>query len=72
MLKSQNIALLVASIVLLFPSRDAAETVPVRHIEGVTFGFLVLRTVDGKAIAYGNLKQVSKGNLVTVDRLSVG
>jgi hypothetical protein len=69
MLKSQKIALLVASIALLFPSRDAAETVPVRHIEGVTFGFLVLRTVDGKAIAYGNLKQVSKGNLVTDELL---
>jgi len=65
MLKSHTIALLVVGMTLLFPNRDVAEIVAVRHVEGVAFGFLVLRTVDGKAIAYGNLKQVVRGELVT-------
>ncbi len=65
MLKSQTIVPLVIFIVLLLPTSDSAEVISVRHVEGVTFGFLVLRTVDGKAIAYGNLKQVVKGYLVT-------
>jgi len=52
-------------VALLFCNLCGAETIPVRHIEGVTFGFLVLRTVDGKPIAYGNLKQVVKGSMVT-------
>ena len=60
-----SFALLVALLAWLLPIPDAAETVPVRHVEGVTFGFLVLRTVDGRAIAYGNLQQVVKGSLVT-------
>ena len=41
-------------------SRAAAEQIPVRHLEGVTFGFLVLRDLDGKALAYGDLKQIVK------------
>ena len=59
----RTIALLI--IMMLHARFVAAESVPVRHMEGVTFGFLVLRTVDGKTIAYGNLQQVTKGNLVT-------
>lgn len=59
----RTIALLV--ITVLFPNLVAAETVSVRHVEGVTFGFLVLRTLDGKALAYGSLQQVVKGSLVT-------
>ena len=43
-------------------SNAAAEQIPVHHLEGVTFGFLVLRDLDGKALAYGDLKQVIKGN----------
>ena len=61
---SISFALAVAFLALLFPNLSGAETIPVRHIEGVTFGFLVLRTVDGKPIAYGNLKQVVTGSLV--------
>jgi hypothetical protein len=40
----------------------AAEQVPVHHLEGVTFGFLVLRDLEGKTLAYGDLKQVVNGN----------
>ena len=36
----------------------AADPVPVRHLEGVTFGFLVLRSPDGEALAYGEWKEV--------------
>jgi len=44
--------------VTIQPSRFSAEQVPAHHIEGVTFGFLVLRNLDGEAVAYGELKQV--------------
>ena len=44
--------------------------VPVRHVEGVTFGFLSLRTPDGQTIADGYLKQVAKpGNGAITDDL---
>ena len=45
---------IIASMIL------AAEPVPVHHLEGVTFGFLILRDLDGRAIAYGTIKQVVK------------
>jgi hypothetical protein len=44
--------------ILLLASLVAAEPVPVRHVEGVTFGFLVLRNVNGEILAHGELKQV--------------
>ncbi|HEX4826481.1 MAG TPA: hypothetical protein VFV19_19440 [Candidatus Polarisedimenticolaceae bacterium] len=47
----------------------AAEPVAVRHVEGLVHGFLVLRDLDGKAIADGDLVQVAKGHRVTT-RLS--
>jgi hypothetical protein len=39
-------------------SRVAADPVPVRHLEGVTFGFLVLKNLAGELLAHGELKQV--------------
>jgi hypothetical protein len=50
---------------LIHPKVALAEQTPVRHVEGVTHGFLVLRTLDGSAIADGDLKQVVKGGRVT-------
>jgi len=41
-------------IVIIQASGLTAEQIPVRHIEGVTLGFLVLRTPDGEALAYGD------------------
>jgi hypothetical protein len=41
---------------LVQASRLTAEQVPVRHLEGVTFGFLVLRSLNGGVLAYGDLK----------------
>ena len=37
-----------------------ADPIPVHHIEGVTLGFLVIRSQDGRALAYGEMKQVWK------------
>jgi hypothetical protein len=36
-------------------------------MEGVSFGFLVLRNLDGQALAYGDLKQGVKSGIVTDD-----
>jgi hypothetical protein len=44
---------------------SAGDTVPVRHVEGVIHGFLVLRTLSGEAIANGDLIQTSRGPTVT-------
>jgi len=43
----------------------AAERVAVRHREGLVHGFLALSTVDGKAIADGDLFQRAEGDRVT-------
>jgi hypothetical protein len=57
-----------ACIVLLLHSINLiADQVPVRHVEGVTHGFLVVRTVDGETIGYGDLQQVIKGGVVVDD-----
>ncbi len=40
-----------------------------RHIEGVTLGFLVLRNPDGESLAYGDWKQVVKPDGLVVDDL---
>jgi hypothetical protein len=46
-----------------------AEQIPVRHIEGVTLGFLVLRNPGGETLAYGDWKQVVKPDGLVVDDL---
>jgi len=57
-------------ILLLQHARCAADPIPVRHLEGVTFGFLTLRNIDGEIIADGYLKQVAKpGSEVITDDL---
>jgi hypothetical protein len=54
------VALSLAGTVVL-----RAEPVTVRYTEGLVHGFLVLRTLDGRAIADGDLDQVAKGAQVT-------
>ena len=49
----------------LLPPTASAETVAVRYPEGVSHGFLVLRTVEGKSIADGDSTQVARGDRVT-------
>jgi len=48
-------------ILLLWPYPLDADPVPVRFVEGMVHGFLVLRTVDGALIASGDLLQVGRG-----------
>jgi hypothetical protein len=50
---------------LLQAAASPADTVPVRYPEGVSHGFLVLRTEDGKPIADGDSTQVARGDRVT-------
>src|SRR5215831_1971499 len=54
---------MIQSIVLM------AEQIPVRHVEGVTLGFLVLRNPTGEALAYGDYKQVVRADGLVVDDL---
>jgi hypothetical protein len=65
-----NSAVLICIALLLRDSTCAADPIPVRHLEGVTFGFLTLRKLDGEIIADGYLKQVAKpGHEVITDDL---
>lgn len=50
---------------LLQSTAAPTETVAVRYPEGVSHGFLVLRTQDGKPIADGDSTQVARGDRVT-------
>jgi hypothetical protein len=54
------LALFLASTVLGSEIVANAEPVSVRHLEGVTFGFLTLRNADGEIIANGYLQQTAK------------
>jgi hypothetical protein len=57
-----SVLLLLAA--LQWPSSLAAAPVPVRFLEGLTHGFLVLRTLDGTLIASGDLFQSAKSGEV--------
>jgi hypothetical protein len=59
------IATLLLSAAVLRPNALLADTVPVRHTEGLMHGFLVLRTLEGKALADGQMTQDARGERVT-------
>lgn len=50
---------------LLQNPASPAEMIAVRYPEGVSHGYLVLRTLDGKPIADGDSTQVARGDRVT-------
>src|SRR5947208_15334100 len=52
-------------VLLLYANRGLASLVPVRYREGVVHGFLVLRTLEGKTLAAGDLIQAVRGDQVT-------
>jgi hypothetical protein len=56
---------LIACASLLWPCALAGQTVAVRYAEGLVHGFLILRTVDGTALADGDLIQTARGDRVT-------
>src|SRR5881394_987936 len=63
--RSRLIAILLACAALLQPSALFADMIPVRHTEGLVHGFLVVRTLEGKAIADGQMTQDARGDRVT-------
>ena len=58
-------AVLLACVSLLQTNAQPAELVTVRHLEGLSNGFLALRTMEGKLLADGEITQVAKGDRVT-------
>jgi len=50
---------------VITPLHLAGEPVAVRYTEGIVHGFLVLRALDGKALADGDLIQTARGTRVT-------
>jgi len=57
--------MLAALVLLAWPQPLRSEQVTVRHLEGLVHGFLVMRTLDGKIIARGDLTQGVNGGRVT-------
>jgi hypothetical protein len=51
-------------VLLLLPCRSEGAPVAVRFAEGVTHGFLLLRTTDGNVIATGDLTQIARAGKV--------
>jgi len=64
-MQSKRLAALLACLALLLPCALPAEQVAVRHTEGIVHGFLVLRTLEDKIIAEGDLTQLARGDRVT-------
>src|SRR5215470_12165187 len=58
-------AALVVLIAALGAPRPSAEPVTVRYLEGLTHGFLSLKTMEGKPLGNGDLIQTVRGNRVT-------
>src|SRR5207244_11147068 len=63
--RSTLIAILLACTAMLQPNATFADTIPVRHTEGLIHGFLVVRTLEGKALADGQMTQDARGDRVT-------
>jgi len=55
----------VLCVFLVCPASLTAEPVAVRFAEGLVHGFLVLRSLDGKTLASGDLIQSARGGRVT-------
>ena len=55
---------LFVAILLLQREPLSAESIPVRYPEGTIHGFLALRTLEGKLLAAGDLKELIHGDQV--------
>jgi hypothetical protein len=51
--------------VALYPSQLSARLIPVRHKEGTSHGFVVLRSQEGQELATGEIIQTIEGERVT-------
>jgi hypothetical protein len=65
LVRTKRFAASLVFVAVLWPGVLPAAPVTVRHTEGMVHGFLVLRTLDGKALADGDLIQTARGNRVT-------
>src|SRR5437773_5328468 len=63
--RSTLIAILLACAAMLQPNALFADTIPVRHTEGLIHGFLVVRTLEGKDLAADQMTQDARGDRVT-------
>jgi hypothetical protein len=63
--RSGLIAILLACAAMLQPNALFGEMIPVHHSEGLIHGFLVVRTLEGKALADGQMTQDARGDRVT-------
>ena len=57
--------LLLACLISLLSISGVAEQVPVRHMQGLLHGFLVLRDINGNILASGDVSQTASGTRVT-------
>jgi hypothetical protein len=60
----RSVLLVLSCLVPLAPSRAGAAPVEVRFLEGVTRGFLVLRSTTGQTVAQGDLIQTAHADRV--------
>jgi hypothetical protein len=58
-------SLAVIAVLLTSIGRPSAEPVRVRYLEGLTHGFLSLKTMEGKLLGSGDLIQTVRGDRVT-------
>lgn len=65
-IRSWPLTFLLICVALLKPGILPAEQIPVRYTEGLTHGFLALRTLAGSTIAYGDMFEVVHGGRVTL------
>jgi len=65
-MQSKTFTLLVLVAVLPFHA-SRAQPVEVKHTEGITHGFLILRSLDGRILATGDQIQTVEGNQVTTE-----
>jgi hypothetical protein len=62
---TRSVWLLALVSALLVSAALRAEPVHVRHTEGLVHGFLLLRALDGKTLAEGDLTEHADGDIVT-------
>ena len=56
---------LVLSALILYPSNLSAAVIPVKHKEGTSHGFIVLRSQEGQTLAVGDMIQTVEGENIT-------
>src|ERR1700687_5398023 len=65
-----EILIVVCGVTVCFAAAPAVQLVPVRHVQGTQHGFVVLRSLDGTALADGDSIQSGRGEQVRA-RMSV-